>query len=263
MQPIGYYKPGEVIVRENDPGHTAYIIEQGQVAVTKMVDGRLIQLAILGVEEAFGEMSMIDDKPRSATVTAIEPTVVRQITREGFFHALQTDPKMILGLLKVLFERLREADARIVQLHRIITDQVGAEAVPLLGVGSKNEVVVFLQGLTPHAARALPTTPLPVTKFPFRIGQESEDPLAYNDLMLPDVVPPQLSQHHVAIINYEGHIGVIDRRSHLGALVDGKPLGGAHGSPDPLFFTGDEGLLVLGAADSPFRYSVMIRRPKA
>jgi hypothetical protein len=56
---------------------------------------------------------------------------------------------------------------------------------------------------------------------------------------------------------------VIDRRSHLGALVDGKPLGGAHGSPEPLFFTGDEGLLVLGAADSPFRYSVMIRRPKA
>jgi hypothetical protein len=67
----------------------------------------------------------------------------------------------------------------------------------------------------------------------------------------------------VAIINYEGHIGVIDRRSHLGALVDGKPLGGAHGSPDPLFFTGEEGLLVLGTADSPFRYSVMIRRPKA
>lgn len=54
-----------------------------------MVDGRPIQLAILGVEEAFGEMSMIDDQPRSATVTAMEPTVVRQITREGFFHALQ------------------------------------------------------------------------------------------------------------------------------------------------------------------------------
>jgi hypothetical protein len=206
---------------------------------------------------------MIDDKPRSATVTAIEPTVVRKITREGFFHALQTAPHMTLGLLKVLFERLREADTRILQLHGIITDRVGAEAVPPLSVRSKNEVVVFLQGLTPHAARALPTTPLPVTKFPFRIGQESEDPLAYNDLVLPDVVPPQLSQHHVAIINYAGHIGVMDRRSHLGALVDGNPLGGPDGSPEPLFFTEDEGLLVLGKADSPFRYSVTIRRPKA
>ena len=56
------------------------------------------------------------------------------------------------------------------------------------------------------------------------------------------------------------NIGVMERRSNLGAIVDGKALGGPDGSPGPIFFTGDEGELVLGQADSPFRYSGMIRR---
>jgi CRP-like cAMP-binding protein len=261
MQPVKYYQPGEVIIRENDSGQTAYIIEQGQVAVTKTINGHPVQLAILGVQDSFGEMSMIDDKPRNATVTAIEPTILREITRQGFFQGLQNNPQMTVGLLKVIFERIREADSRILQLHRIIADRIGPDAVPPVVVGSQDGVVVFLQGLTSHATRALPTTPLPITKFPFRIGQESEDPFAYNDLVLPDVVPPQLSQNHVAIINYEGHIGVMDRRSHFGALVDGQPLGGQDGHPGPLFFNHHTGLLVLGQADSPFRYAVEIRRP--
>ena len=261
MQPGIYYQPGDVIIREHESGHTAYIIEQGRVAVTRMVDGQPVQLAILGVQESFGEMSMIDDKPRSATVTAIEPTRVREVTREGFFRALQSNPQITVSLLQALFERLRETDARILQLHRIIADRIGVAAVPPVAVAPREGVVVHLQGLTPHATRALPTTPLPIRKFPFRIGQESDDPLAYNDLVLPDVVPPQLSQNHVAIINYEGQIGVMDRSSHFGAMVDGRRLGGLDGDPGPLFFAQSTGLLVLGQADSPFRYSIDIQRP--
>ena len=109
------YEAGEVIVQENDCGETAYLIEQGQVEVSKELDGHTVHLAYLGTGAIFGEMSMIDEKPRSATVTAVTETVVSALRRDDFFHSFQTDPKVALALLQVLFERLREAHTMILQ----------------------------------------------------------------------------------------------------------------------------------------------------
>ncbi len=83
------YKSGEVILRENEAGDTAYIIEQGRVEIIKELDDRYVHLAYLGVGQTFGEMSMIDDKPRSATVKAVEDTLVREIHRDNFFDTLR------------------------------------------------------------------------------------------------------------------------------------------------------------------------------
>src|SRR5258707_6097016 len=118
MITLSRYQPGEVIIQENDLGETAYVITQGQVEVSKELQGQKVHLAYLGDGETFGEMSMIDEKPRSATVTAITETVVSEIRRDDFFNSFQTDPKVALTLLKVLFERLREADAMILQLQK-------------------------------------------------------------------------------------------------------------------------------------------------
>jgi signal transduction histidine kinase/ActR/RegA family two-component response regulator len=111
------YEAGEVIIRENEAGETAYIITQGKVEVSKQLGGQKVHLAYLGVGETFGEMSMIDDKPRSASVTAVTETFVSEIRREDFFNSFQAEPKAALGLLKVPFDRLREADTRILVEH--------------------------------------------------------------------------------------------------------------------------------------------------
>jgi CRP-like cAMP-binding protein len=111
------YQAGEVILRENDMGETAYIIERGRVEIAKALHGQNIHLAFVGVGGIFGEMSIIDDKPRSATVIAIEDTVVREIHRDELFHSLQTSPDMALNLLRQLFERLREGHVTILQYH--------------------------------------------------------------------------------------------------------------------------------------------------
>lgn len=263
MLTVRYYQPGEIIFHENDPGETAYVIERGSVVVTKNVEDGPVHLATMGVGELFGEMSMIDDKPRSATVTAFESTVVREIPREDFFESCQTHPKVAINLLQVIFERLREADATILQLRHIIAERLGETALPPLAATPRIDVIVYLEGLTPPAAQALPVTPFPITKFPFRIGQANQDPLSHNDLMLPDVSPPQLSRHHVSMIHYAGYIGVADRGSQHGASVDGQRLGGPEGGPGPFFFEESEGELVLGDDDSPFRYKVIIRTPQA
>src|SRR5215467_14024393 len=238
---IRRYEVGEVIVREHEWGDTAYIIEQGQVEVSKDLDGQRVHLANLGAGDTFGEMSMIDEKPRSATVTAVTETVVREIQRDAFFHDLQTDSDVALTLLKVLFERLREAHTLILQLQKATPPPTLVPTAPLTVVLPPEQVTVMPQGLTPRAAAALPVTPFPITRFPFRIGRQSPDPLVYNDLMLPDAVPLQISRHHVAFIAHEGRIGVVDRGSTLGSWVDDHRFGGSSGFPGPVFFTGSEG----------------------
>ena len=261
MITLSRYKAGEVIVQENDFGETAYIIGEGQVEVSKELDGRNVHLAYLGAGETFGEMSMIDKKPRSATVTAITETVVSEIRRDDFFNSFQTDPKVALTLLKVLFERLREADAMILQLQKADPQHGLVPKGPSLTViPPRRQLTITLEGVTPRAAAALPVTPFQITQFPFRIGRQSPDPLVYNDLMLPDSVPLQISRHHLAFVAHEGRVGVVDRGSSLGSWVDGQRLGGQSGLSGPVFFTGSEGLLVLGNRDSPFRYRVSLPR---
>jgi len=122
MITLRHFEPGEVIIAENDLGETAYIIEQGKVEVTKELNGKRTHLGDVEVGETFGEMSMIDDKPRSATVTAIEQTLVREIHRDAFFESLQTDPEIAVNILKVLFERLRESHVKILQLQQAAPD---------------------------------------------------------------------------------------------------------------------------------------------
>jgi CRP-like cAMP-binding protein len=250
------YKAGDVIVQENDFGETAYVILEGRVEVTKEVDGQNVHLAYLGAGETFGEMSMIDEKPRSATVTAVTETLVSEIRRDDFFSSFQTDPKVALQLLKVLFERLREADAMIAQLQKTASQHALLPRESAGVVRPPEQLAITLEGLTPRAAAALPVSPFQITRFPFRIGRLSPDPLVYNDLMLPDSEPLEISRHHLAFIVDEGRVGVVDRGSTLGSWVDGQQLGGRFGLSGPVFFNGPEGLLVLGSRNSPFRYRV-------
>ncbi len=259
MIALRQYEAGEVILRQNDHGETAYVVERGRVEVIKELNGQQVHLAFLGEGETFGEMSMIDDKPRSATVTAVEETTVREIHRDTFFHSLRTDPEVGVNLLKVLFERLREAHATISQFQKDGLTPAFVPVGPAPETSIQTEAVVFLEGITPRAASVLPTNPLKITKFPFRIGRQSRDLLAHNDLTIPDSAPLQISRHHVALIKHAGRIGVVDRGSTLGALVDDQQLGGTQGDPGPIFFTGLEASLVLGDPHSPFKYKVIIK----
>jgi len=260
MIPLSRYAAGEVIVQEDDVGDTAYVIGQGQVEVSKELDGHKVHLAYLGAGDTFGEMSMIDEKPRSATVTAVSEVVVRAIRRDDFFASFQSDPNVVLPLLKILFERLREAHALILQLQRADPQPAGDVEEPLAfgPVPPRGQLTITLEGVTPQAVAALPVNPFPITRFPFRIGRQSADPLDYNDLMLPDSGSLQISRHHLTFIAHDGRVGVVDRGSTLGSWVGVQQIGGPSGRSGPVFFTGAEALLVLGSRESPFRFRVSV-----
>jgi len=259
------FKAGDVIIRENDPGSEAYTLEVGRVEVTKEVEGNRVQLAQLYPGETFGEMSMIDDKPRSASVTALEDTEVRVIPRDEFFEAFRTNPDVAAQVLRTLMERLRDASATIALLQKEaknaepIASPSTALVVPDFLVRADT---VVLNGVTPQTTQLLDNKPVSIEKFPFRIGRESTDPLVHNDLSLTDTIPFQVSRHHVAIVNYEGHIGVMDRGSTLGGFVDGQPFGGPEGDPGPIFFGPHGGTLVLGTEQSPFAFRLVVGRDR-
>src|SRR4249919_2445485 len=80
---IAEFPPAEVIVREGAPGVSMYIIKSGLVEVRKKDPGTGIDFLVAQLSDgpAFGEMSLLTGKPRSATVTTVQPTVVFTLTR--------------------------------------------------------------------------------------------------------------------------------------------------------------------------------------
>ena len=107
------YAAGEEVFRIGDRGHNAYFIESGRVEVSVGSNGNKIVIAELGVGEIFGEMSMIDDAPRSATVTAMVATEAIVIERSRLVKPLSSADPMTNLLLRVVLTRFRDATRQL------------------------------------------------------------------------------------------------------------------------------------------------------
>jgi CRP-like cAMP-binding protein len=106
------YEKGEIIVKEGEMGLGMYVILRGRVEVSKNRSGSRIPLAELGPEQFFAEMSLIDDKPRSATITTLEETECLLFTRDSFLTLMSKNPQLAIRLARSLAERLRNTDDR-------------------------------------------------------------------------------------------------------------------------------------------------------
>jgi len=104
------YAPGQDIVRQGDTGVGAFILKQGRVEAVQDRAGHQHKLAELKTGDVFGEMALLDEFPRSATVRAVEPTVCLGIQRWHFRGILESHPQIALALLPVLTKRLRNAE---------------------------------------------------------------------------------------------------------------------------------------------------------
>lgn len=111
------FKKNSVIFQQEEEGDTFLFILNGRVKVVIMSkDGREVNLSTLGPNEFFGEMSLIDGLPRSATVIAIEDTTIIFLKRNDFLEKLKQHPDMMLSLMQEMSKRIRKADERISSL---------------------------------------------------------------------------------------------------------------------------------------------------
>jgi CRP-like cAMP-binding protein len=101
----------KTIVEEGLPGDYMYIIREGRVSVSKLSDdGREKILEFLEAGAFFGEMSLLDNAPRSASVRALTETRVLALSRSDFLNVLRRSPDLAMGVIQELTQRLRQID---------------------------------------------------------------------------------------------------------------------------------------------------------
>ncbi|MBI3995911.1 MAG: Crp/Fnr family transcriptional regulator [Nitrospirae bacterium] len=130
------YSKGAMILQEDDPGDALFMIVSGRAKVVHLSeDGREIILDILGQGDFFGEMALLDQEPRSANVTAIEPSELLVLERSAFLGQVVREPKIAIKMLIELSRRLRRADEKIQDL--VLLDVYGRVARALLRLARK------------------------------------------------------------------------------------------------------------------------------
>jgi CRP/FNR family cyclic AMP-dependent transcriptional regulator len=108
---------GNVIFYGDDPGTSCYLIDSGKVKIViNADDGREHILGVLQTGDFFGEMSLIDGQPRSASAVCVEDAQVLTIQRDEFLKLLRSNPEIALKLLVALSNRLRATDRNVESL---------------------------------------------------------------------------------------------------------------------------------------------------
>lgn len=100
------YPKNTMIFTENMPGQQLYIIQKGQVKITKIMNENEVLLAMLKPGDIFGEMSLLENKPRSASAIAHEEAVVLVVNRENFQTMVRSQPQIISKITTLMSERI-------------------------------------------------------------------------------------------------------------------------------------------------------------
>jgi len=260
-----HYAPGETVIGEGEESGEAYVIRSGTAEVLKRsASGREVLIARLDAGEIFGEMGLILERPRSATVRACESLTVDVVDPRSFTQLFENDTgRALRPFIQILCERLRVADARVVELDgEHATAEAHADEAPV-------ELRVHLHAETPSARAALGgREALIVDRFPFRVGRQDVDPQGslfhVNDLRLVDpTVPFRISRSHFAVVRCNNTCYFQDRGSKYGSLVNGKRVGGGYRNPVRVPLRVGRNSLQLGGKPAGLRFSLRVEKGEA
>ena len=123
-----HFAAEKVFFREGDPGDGVYFVKDGLVEISSLVGGNTSRiLSQLGPGEIFGEMAVIEHRPRSATATAAKDTDVYFLPRGEMLSFIERSPALAFGLLQYISHRLRDFN----QLY--LREVVQAERLAVVG----------------------------------------------------------------------------------------------------------------------------------
>lgn len=138
------YPRGLMIFSESQSGNDMFIIQNGQVKISKVVDGNEVTLAMLKKGDMFGEMALLENKPRSASAIATDDCQLMVVNRQNFDQMVSTQPQLIARLTTTLAERLwsmyrqldnaclRESNAKLMDMLSL---QIEKARIPLTAKG--------------------------------------------------------------------------------------------------------------------------------
>jgi CRP/FNR family cyclic AMP-dependent transcriptional regulator len=103
------YKAGETVFREGEQGSSAFVVQSGEVVISKVVDGKDQELAVVGKGGIFGEMALIDEQPRMATAKVRDGATIMTISKLMYNDKLKQSDPFIRALLRILVETVRSS----------------------------------------------------------------------------------------------------------------------------------------------------------
>lgn len=125
IMPNTNFKKGEVIFREGELPDGVYYLCEGRVRVTKNVSGQEVTLAEMEPGDIFGELAMVGESPRSATVTTLEDCWVYKFSPDTFKKKLQTMDSFMYTMLIALVLTIRNQNRKIAELLELCRDKNG------------------------------------------------------------------------------------------------------------------------------------------
>jgi CRP-like cAMP-binding protein len=132
------YEKGEIVFRQGDPGETMFIIQYGAVEVSRIQNGHESVLAILEKGSFFGEMALIDNQPRSATVKTLCRSRLLALSKESLLQRIQKDPDVAQYLLKILIQRIERTN-RLFYEERDKFFASHANTMPINGISADKD----------------------------------------------------------------------------------------------------------------------------
>jgi CRP/FNR family transcriptional regulator, cyclic AMP receptor protein len=133
------YRRGDIIFQKDDPGHSLFIVARGSVRIyVPSTQGADLTLAVMGPGQFFGDLSLLDGRPRSASAAALGDTHVVVLERSDFVAVIRTRPAAVMSVLAVVVRRLRETDEMASDLAFL--DVGGRLAKKLLDLAETNGV---------------------------------------------------------------------------------------------------------------------------
>lgn len=263
------YAKGEIIFREGEEGAEAFRILEGRIEISIQVSGQGdVPLGHLVPGDIFGEMALLDDKPRSATARALEPTRLHLMNVEEFNDLFLSDPSALAPFLSSFFERLRNTNEllrRELERRKVTPREVHQLLEQGAPAGSHEAIhplpKITLTPATKEVRKAGAPEIVVLDRLPFRIGRrqagEGADILSANDLALRDQYPYQISRNHCSIERIGSELVVRDRGSTLGTILNGQTIG-TESEHMVLPLQPGANKLVLGAEDSRMEFNVQI-----
>lgn len=256
------YSAGELIVREGDAAETAFYIVSGTVEVFVNTSNGEKFVVEQGEGDFFGEMGMILEEPRMASIRAKTDVVAEEYDIKSFEENVIDSRERRNAYMPNLFERIRVVSS---MLRNAIDEEVGSNAyqveaaqAPEVSPDAPVEVgSVKLKSVEPLTGSEACLN-LTIKNFPFNIGRHSESKvLVENDFYLDDTRPHQVSRGHCAIERRGGEYVIRDRYSYCGTILNGEGLGKSGTGFVGKLKMGDNEL-VLGDQNSSFKFVVTL-----
>lgn len=110
-----FKKKGDIVLKEGEETDDAYIILEGEIEVTKK--GK--HLATLGENSIFGEVALVDKRPRTATCTAKTNCSLGMVTRDNYKDLIKHRPQAVIPIMKIISDRMRNLMDIMDDLHNI------------------------------------------------------------------------------------------------------------------------------------------------